>query len=154
MAPRSSNGAAGGAISPNDRTVLFTDPWDEIAVLYQVGQPAQIGTLVGTSTGITSSRFNATGDLLVTNGGDGDRVWNATSGQSLLVVSDLPANVAFGTDDRAIVSNAPFTFSTHQSYRQTFRCDVCGDFKVLLTLAHQRAGTTLTAAQRAQYLHS
>jgi WD40 repeat protein len=151
--PRSDNDAASGAISRDNRTVLFTDPWDPVGKLYRVGQSAQIGTLRGTSGGIRSARFNADATLAVTNGGDGNRVWDVASRETLLVVPDEPATVAFAGDGRSIVSSGPPMFTRRVSYRKTFSCDVCGGIDSLLALARPRVSRRLTAAERSLYLH-
>jgi WD40 repeat protein len=155
--PRSDNGAAGGAISRDDTTVLFSDPWDQVGKLYRVGSANPIGLLRGTSTGIRSASFNADGSLLVTNGFDGDRVWDVASRQPLLVVTDpaapFPATVRFGSDGHSIISAAPNEVATRASYRQTFACDVCGGIDALLALAQQRLSRGLTPSERKQFLH-
>jgi WD40 repeat protein len=151
--PRSDNGAASGAISRDNQTVLFTDPWDPVGKLYRVGQPAQIGMLRGTRGGIRSARFNADATLVVTNGGDGNRVWDVASRETLLVVPDEPATVAFANDGRSIVSNGSTTSTGKVSYRQTFSCEVCGGIDSILALAHPRVSRSLTTAERSLYLH-
>jgi WD40 repeat protein len=151
--PRSDNGTASGAISRDNQTVLFTDPWDPVGKLYQVGQPAQLGTLRGTLGGIRSARFNEDATLVVTNGGDGNRVWDVASREALLVVPDEPATVAFASDDRSIVSSGPTTFTRKGSYRQTFSCEVCGEIDSLLALSRPRVSRRLTTVERSLYLH-
>lgn len=155
--PRSDNDAASGAMSHDDTTVLFTDPWDQVGKLYRVGSGNPIGLLRGTSTGIRSASFNADGSLLVTNGFDGDRIWDVASRQPLLAVTDpaapFPATVRFGSDGRSIISAAPNEFGIRASYRQTFACDVCGGIDALLGLAGRRLSRGLTPFERKQFLH-
>ena len=150
--PRSAPDAPSGAISRDNRTVLFTDPWDQIGKLYRVGQEAQIGALRGTRTGIRSASFNGDATLAVTNGGDGNRVWDVASREGLLVVPDEAATVAFGNHGRSVISSSPTAFGGASNYRQSFSCDVCGGIDSLLALARPRMSRTLTAAERALYL--
>jgi WD40 repeat protein len=151
--PRSVNGAAGGAISDDNGMVLFTDPWDPVGVLQEVGRVGRVGTLTGTRGGIASASFNSDGSLLVTSGDDGDRVWDVASRRSLLVLPDEPGSVRFGRDGTTIVANGPEPFATSRSYRQTFACDVCGGIDRLLALARSRTARALTPGERRQYLH-
>jgi hypothetical protein len=155
QAPRSASEAAGGAISDDNGQVLFTDPWDEVGKLYEVGKPKPVGLLRGTKTGITSAHFNSDGSLLATHGGDGDQVWDVASRQSLISLPDSPTltNVAFGRDGRTIVSLSSFPDPSRTSDRLTFPCDVCGGFSSLLALAQRRVSRKLTDAERAQFLH-
>ena len=151
--PRSDNNVPGGAISRDNRLVLFTNPWDQLGRLYRVGDPKQVGVLRGTSTGIISSSFNADGTLIVTNGEEGSRVWDVASRESLLVLPGGRGTVAFASDGRSVVLTPDPRFASGPSYRQTFACGVCGGIDALLRLARERVSRELTAAESSQYLH-
>jgi WD40 repeat protein len=142
-----------GAISRDNSLVLFTNPWDQLGRLYRVGDPEQVGVLRGTSTGIISSSFNSDGTLIVTNGGDGNRVWDVVSREPLLVLPGGQGAVAFANDGQSVVLAPDPGFVPAPFYRQTFECEVCSGIDALLALARERVSRQLTAAENSQYLH-
>lgn len=151
--PRSDNNVPSGAISQDNQLVLFTNPWDQLGRLYGVGEAKEVGVLRGTSTGIISSSFNPDGSLIVTNGDDGSRVWDAASREQLLVLPSERGTVAFANDGQSVVLTPDPRFVEEPIYRQTLECEICGGIDSLLALARERATRELTADERAQYLH-
>ena len=140
----------GGAISADDRYVVVTRSWQNIASLYRVGAKALITTLQGPSLPIEGAAFNADGTLIAGASSDNTiRVWDTQHAAPLLTMQ-LPlggSEVAFTADGRSIDTDAGGAFPY-----ETLPCSICGGFPQLLTAARQRETRGFTAEERSLYL--
>ena len=145
-------------LSPDGKLVL-TISRDTTARTWDPETGINVAELRGNTQQLTTGAFSPDSRFVVTAGGDCSlRVWDARSGNCLLVVPESVGcfeRAQIGVDGESVLGQnmQPLAGYPAGNFVDVFTCAVCVDADRLLTLARSRVKRSLSASERARYLH-
>jgi WD40 repeat protein len=139
------------ALTP-DGSRLLVGSWDSRATIWSVSTGHPLVQLIGHTRGIILAAFAGNDSQVVTESLDRTvRVWNATTGQQLRVLTFPYRQYDFGLspDGRqmAIAENTPLV-GTDDIVRVFNTCPACTDARALVSLAAPRVTNQLTVLEK------